>query len=135
MRSLVDSDWLIDALADIPSAREPLERLAPQGLAVSIVAVGELYEGAHGFPDPEAQLTAYRAFLAPFPVLGLTDPIMERFARERSRLRRTGLLIPDMDLLIAATALHDDLTLLTRNRRHFTPDRFPTLKLYQPDQP
>lgn len=65
MRSLVDSDWLIDALADIPSAREPLERLAPQGLAVSIVAVGELYEGAHGFPDPEAQLTAYRAFLAP----------------------------------------------------------------------
>ncbi|MCC6619014.1 MAG: type II toxin-antitoxin system VapC family toxin [Chloroflexi bacterium] len=132
LRYLVDSDWLIDALADIPSARMVLEALSLEGLAVSIVAVGELYEGAAGFPDPDAQLAAYRAFLAPFPILGLTDPIVERFARERARLRRTGRLIPDLDLLIAATALHYDLALLTRNVRHFTPDRLPDIRLYRP---
>jgi predicted nucleic acid-binding protein len=100
-------------------------------LAISIVAAGELYEGAYGFPDPDTQLATYRAFLAPIPTLGLIHPIMELFARDRARLRRAGLLIPDLDLLIASTALHYDLMLLTRNRRHFTSDRFPTLKLYQ----
>jgi predicted nucleic acid-binding protein len=35
-----------------------------------------------------------------------------------------------MDLLIAATALDHDLTLVTRNRRHF--ERIPDLTLYQP---
>ena len=35
-----------------------------------------------------------------------------------------------MDLLIAATALAEDLTLITRNVRHFA--RLANLRLYQP---
>jgi predicted nucleic acid-binding protein len=54
---------------------------------------------------------------------------MTTFARTRAGLRARGILIPDLDLLIAATALEHDLTLLTRNRRHF--DRITGLKLYQ----
>ncbi|MCC6619016.1 MAG: type II toxin-antitoxin system VapC family toxin [Chloroflexi bacterium] len=133
LRYLVDSDWLIDALANVPSAHDTLDALAPEGLAISSITVGEIYEGAGGYPNPDVQLAAYRVLLAPFPVLGLTDPIMERFARERWRLRRIGSLIPDLDLLIAATARHHDLALLTRNVRHFTPDRLLDLRLYQPD--
>ena len=41
------------------------------------------------------------------------------FGRERSRLRAAGLLIGDFALLISATALQHDLTLLTNNRCHF----------------
>lgn len=78
-------------------------------------------------PDPE--LFKFREFLKPFKLLLLTDPIMEVFARARADLRRTGKLIPDLDLLIASTAIHHDLTLLTRNARHF--DRISTLRLYQ----
>jgi predicted nucleic acid-binding protein len=132
-RYLVDNDWIIDVLIGrIPAAREAIERLSDQGLAVSIITVGELYDGAYGYPDPERHLASFRAFLAPLPIVGLTDAIMELFARERSRLRRAGNLIPDFDLLIVATSLHYDLTLLTRNLRHFSPERLPTLRLYQP---
>jgi tRNA(fMet)-specific endonuclease VapC len=63
-------------------------------------------------------------------LLGLNDPIMERFAEPRALLRRRVELIADFDSLIAATALHHDLTLLTFNLRHF--ERIPDLKLYQP---
>jgi predicted nucleic acid-binding protein len=42
---------------------------------------------------------------------------MERFAAIRAHLRRRGELIPDFDLLLAATALHYDLTVLTANLR------------------
>jgi len=53
-------------------------------------------------------------------VLPLTTAIMERFAIVRGQLSRPQRQqIGDMDLLIAATALHHDLTLLTRNTRDF----------------
>jgi tRNA(fMet)-specific endonuclease VapC len=61
-------------------------------------------------------------------VLGLSDPIMERFARLRAEFRRQGTRIPDFDLVVAATALHHDLTVLT-NDAHF--GRVPGIKLYQ----
>jgi tRNA(fMet)-specific endonuclease VapC len=41
------------------------------------------------------------------------------FGKERGRLRAAGLMIGDCDLLIGATALRHNLTLLTNNRRHF----------------
>jgi len=54
---------------------------------------------------------------------------MKQYARIRGVLRAQGQLIGDLDTLIAATALHHDLTLTTQNTRHFS--RIPDLKLYQ----
>ncbi len=130
MRYLVDSDWLVDALIGIPAAVSVLERLSDQALGVSIVSYGELFEGACGSPNPQEHLARFRAFLDRFTAVPLSDPIMETFARIRKQLRESGQLIPDLDLLIGATAAHHDLTLLTRNLRHF--GRIPDLKLYQP---
>ena len=130
MSYLIDSDWLIDVLIGLPAAVGVLERLSDQELAVSIVSYGELFEGALGDANPQAELERCRALLDRFAMVPLSDPIMERFARTRKQLREAGQLIPDLDLLIAATAVHHDLTLLTRNLRHFA--RIPDLKLYQP---
>jgi tRNA(fMet)-specific endonuclease VapC len=90
MRYVVDTDWLIDALVGIAAAVATLESLTPSGLGIRIISVGEIYEGAYRSPDPDARLAHYREFLAPFPVLLLTDPIMERFARTRAALRHQG---------------------------------------------
>ncbi len=131
MRHLVDADYLIDAVGDLPAAVRTLERLSEGGLAVSAVAVAELYEGAYRFPDPEAMLASFRAFLTDYAVLPVTEPVAATFARTRAHLRSRGQLIPDMDLLIAATALTHDLTLVTRNRRHL--GRIDGLRLFEPD--
>lgn len=129
MRYLVDTDWLIDAVSGIPAAIATLDQLKDDGLATSIISVGEVYEGAYGTDNPAERLAVYRSFLDPFPVLPLTDRIMERFAKERSTLRTQGNIIPDLDLLIAATTLEHRLILLSPNSRHF--DRIPDLTLYQ----
>ncbi|MDP9367331.1 MAG: type II toxin-antitoxin system VapC family toxin [Chloroflexota bacterium] len=89
-----------------------------------------MFEGAYVLADPQAGLAAYRRLLAGCTVLDVTEPVAETFAKVRFALLKQGNLIPDMDLLIAATALTFDLTLLTRNRRHFA--RVPGLRLYQP---
>lgn len=130
MRYLVDADLLIDTAIGRLAAVQTLDRLSTEGLAVSIIAVAEIYEGAFGTPDPEATLGDFREFLGTYAILPLTDPIIERFARLRAYLRRHGQLIPDMDLLIAATAVEENLTLVTRNVRHF--ERIPDLTLYPP---
>lgn len=109
-------------------AQETLERLSDQGVAVSIIAVAEVYEGAFNTADPQATLSGMREFLGDFAILPVSDPVVERFARTRATLRQQGQMIPDMDLLIASTALAADLTLITRNLRHFT--RIPGLQLY-----
>jgi len=128
---LLDSDWIIQALANRQPALHTLERLAGSRIYVSYITVGEIYERAFDSVNPEAHLLSFRQFLSTYRVLTLSDPIMERFAEVRSLLRRRGQLIPDFDLLIGATALHHELTVLTFNHRDF--QRIPDLRIYQPD--
>ncbi len=99
-------------------------------LGVSYITVGEIDDMAFAYANPQAHLVFFRQFLAPFTLLTLNDPIMEKFAEVRSYLRRRGELISDFDILIGATGLHHDLTLLTYNTRNFR--RIPDLKLYPP---
>ncbi len=129
MTYLLDTDWAIQALAGKQLAVSTLTELAPDGIAISWITVGEIYEGAFGFTDPQTYLTTFRAFIEPLQKLDLDDLTMERFADIRADLRRRGQLIPDFDLLIAATALRHDLTVLTYNLRHFS--RISGLKLYK----
>ena len=127
MPYLLDADWAVHALAKHASTLKILDRLAPDGIFMSLVTVGELYEGAFG-PQPKVALGDIRSFVQPFRMLTLNDPIMERFAALRADLRRRGQTIPDLDLLAAATALHYDLTVLTSDQ-HFK--RVPGLKIYE----
>jgi predicted nucleic acid-binding protein len=128
MPYLIDADWIINALAQRRQADTILAQLVPDGIAVSIVTVGEIYERAYDLPDPDARLALFRGFLAPFQHLGLDEHIIERFAQTRSYLRHRGEIIADFDIIVAATALHHDLTLLTFNLRHF--QRIPDLRIY-----
>ena len=108
--------------------QETLARLSDEGVAVSIIVVAEVYEGAFATSDPQRTLERMRELLGDFALLPITDQVVERFAQTRALLRQQGQLIPDMDLLLASTALAADLTLATRNLRHFT--RIPGLHLY-----
>lgn len=127
MSYLVDSDILIDALNGQQRVVSMLNRLSNEHLAISVISLGEIFDGALGAASPERHLADARLFLAPYPVITLTETVMLRFAEFRTVLRTSGRLIPDFDLLIAATASVHELTLITRNRRHF--DRIPGISV------
>jgi tRNA(fMet)-specific endonuclease VapC len=126
---IFDSDVLIAIFGNNPRAIRTLQELRRTGVGVSIISHAEVFEGAFGYPDTEAHLTLFRQFLDQFIMLPLTGPIVEIFAHVRSDLRRVGQLIPDMDLLIAATAMDHDAILVTRNLRHF--DRITGLRTFR----
>jgi predicted nucleic acid-binding protein len=131
---LIDTDWIVDVLHGQEQATQTLLELASSGLALSMMTYGELYEGAYYARDPESALAGLRDFLEGKDILPLTLAIMERFAIVRGALPRPiRRQLGDMDILIAATALEHDLTLLTRNRRDF--QHIPGLTLYQASEP
>jgi len=129
---LIDTDWIIDVSHAQPGATRILAALSPGGVAVSLISYGELYEGAYFARDRAAALADLQGFLQGKILLPLTPVIMETFAIVRGGLtRQLRQQIGDLDLLIAATALTHDLTLLTRNLRDFR--HVPGLKLYAVD--
>ena len=119
MQYLVDTDWTIDYLNGVSTIVENLNGLLPVGVGISIISVAELYDGVFGANDLENAERELDAFLDYVEIVPLDDAICRIFAAERRRLRVAGTTISDFDLLIGATALHHNLTLLTNNRRHF----------------
>jgi tRNA(fMet)-specific endonuclease VapC len=94
MSYLVDSDWVADWLKGRPPAIDLLNRLAPDGLAISLISYGELYEGIYYGQSPRRYEQVFRQFLRPVRVLPLNRAIMRRFAVIRGQLRRQGASSP-----------------------------------------
>lgn len=116
---LVDTDWVIHYVNGQPDITRRLNDLRGEGLGLSVISLAELYEGVYYSRDPARSENGLDEFLRGVSLVGLDRETARRFGRERGRLRRAGRTVADLDLLIGATALRHDLTLLTNNRRHF----------------
>jgi len=63
---IIDNDWVIDHLANIPKAVSLLDRLAQEGIAISIITYMEAYQGVLRSPNPEEAQSKLRAFATAF---------------------------------------------------------------------
>lgn len=116
---LIDTDWVIDHLCGIAAVTQKLQELEPEGLAISIISLAELYEGVHYSRDPSRSMAALQQFLAGVVVFPLDEAICDLFGKERGRLRKAKRIVGDCDLFIACTAICNGVVLCTNNRRHF----------------
>ena len=112
---LVDTDVFIDHLRGASELK-----LGRHRVHYSVITRCELLSGAVGS-------ALVQRLLDPFRELAMGRSVAERAGRIR---RETGIATPDA--LIAATAIEYDLTLVTRNRRHFEPVK--QLRLRDPAQ-
>jgi tRNA(fMet)-specific endonuclease VapC len=132
MPYLIDSHVVIDHLADVPEASHLLSRLAKDRIAMSIITYMEAFQGIVRSPQPKEASAKFRSFAKSIPVLPLSLAVAERCARLREALRRQNKRVNTraLDLIIAATALEYDLTLVTGNTADFKD--IPDLPLSQP---
>jgi len=94
----------------------------------SAVTVGELFKGAYRSAAKEQHLRNIEDRVLPAVTILPYDLSAARvFGKIRAELERTGDILPDADLQIAATAFYHDLELVTGNLRHF--ERIPDLRL------
>ena len=131
MSYLIDTDHVIDHLHDQPAVVALLNRLTADGIAISIVTYMEVYDGTLREPDPHAAQEKFHRFLAGIPVLPFSEGVAETCARLRHNRRTQGKHVNSraLDLMVAATALHYGLSLVTRNMDDY--EDIPGLALYQ----
>ena len=94
---------------------------------ICTVVRGELLYGAEKSSRPALHLGETRVLLAQFPSVPFDDAAADAYGRIRADLERRGLPIDANDLLIAAIAVANGLTLVTHNHSDFS--RIPGLNL------
>ena len=119
MKYLVDTNWIILHFRGNDRVVRRIEMLAPEGIGLSVVSMGELYEGVYRASDPASSESALQLVLSDIDIVHIDDEVCRIFGRQRARLRASNALIGDTDLWIGATAIRHGLTLLTNNTRHF----------------
>lgn len=112
---LLDTDVLIDVSREVPEAVRALNEVADRALpAISVVTKMELIVGCRD----NRELSALDRFLDQFDVIHLRPRISEQALELLRRFRLShGLLIADC--LIAATAVVENLSLISKNQRDF----------------
>jgi predicted nucleic acid-binding protein len=128
-RYLLDSSVLAGYLNGRPSAvRLVSPWIANQEAATSVVVYGEVVEYIRGLPNFPQRHATLIDLLSAVHVFHATMTIFDRYAQIRRALRppHGPGLIGDMDTLIAATALHRNLTLVTTDSDF---ERVPGLKM------
>lgn len=128
MKYFLDTSIIIDYLKD-KTGIVPMINDLDGDLASGFVCLAELYEGVFRATKNNEQIKkGVEDFFAGLDeVYGLDKNISREFGQIRAKLKRSGNIIEDLDILIAATCISKHLTLVTQNKSHFK--RIPDLQI------
>ena len=127
MAYLIDTDIIIFALRGDKTVLAKFEENKNIPISISMITYAELVFGAKRSQNERTNMLKVNRIREIYPVEELNIGIMELFADIKSKMYAKAIRIADMDLLIAATAIYNDLTLVTNNTKHFK--NIPLLKL------
>ena len=96
-------------------------------LSFSIITYYELLRGLKAVGS-DKRVVSLQVFMGQCEIILLTQPIIEIAAEIYATLKNKGILIEDADILIAATAIHKGMSVVTGNTEHFK--RVKGLKIY-----
>ena len=127
MAYLIDTDIIIFALRKDKSVLIKFEENKNIPISISMITYAELIFGAKRSQNEQQNMIKVRHIRDLYPIEELNEGVMEVFADIKAKMFNNGMRIEDMDLFIAATAIYNDLTLVTNNVKHF--EKSPYLKL------
>lgn len=130
MALLFDTDAISELLRPRPNPTYLawVRTLPREDQFTSAVCVGELFKGAFRSRARDRHLSNIENRVLPAVTVLPYDIATARiFGQLRAHLEEGGILLPDADIQIAATAVHHGLHLVTGNVRHFR--RIPGLQL------
>jgi tRNA(fMet)-specific endonuclease VapC len=81
------------------------------------MTVAELKYGVENSKTIETMRKIVEAFIQNFAVIPIYNSL-DIYAKEKTKLRRQGLLIDDFDILIGATSIANGLIMVTNNVAH-----------------
>lgn len=103
-----------------------IHKIGIENCFISEVTVAELKYGVENSKTPEVMRPLVNALIPKFTIIPIYDAL-DIYAKEKSRLRKIGLIIDDFDILIGATAIHHGMIVVTNNTNHL--NRLENLKI------
>lgn len=121
MTYLLDTDICIFIIKEKPpEVIAKFRHFRPMEIAISAISVAELEFGIEKSRFIEKNRLALTHFLLPLEVLPFDAEDAKFYGSLRYNLQSRGLPIGSMDLLIAAQALRQNLTLVSNNIKEFS---------------
>jgi len=115
---LLDTNICIYFLKGLFNLDKEIEKAGLSNCYVSEITIAELKFGAENSEHQEKNRKTVDLFLSTFTIIPIFNSL-DVYAKEKTRLRKKGLPLDDFDLLIGATAISNNLTLVTRNLSDF----------------
>lgn len=103
----------------VSSVRDHLLNTPPNEIKIPVIVHSELIFGAQKSKRKQ-NLQKARRFLEPFEIVNYTQEMSETYAELRLKVESKGTTVGPNDLLIAAIAVSDNGTLVTRNTKEFS---------------
>jgi len=97
---------------------EQIEKIGAENCAISEITLAELVFGAENSLNPSKNHSLIEGLTSQISILPIFDCI-SFYGKEKARLRKIGRMISDFDLLIGATAVANDLIMVTQNKKEF----------------
>ncbi|KXG75827.1 tRNA(fMet)-specific endonuclease VapC [Fervidicola ferrireducens] len=120
MKYMLDTNICIYIIKKKPTeVIERFKKLDIGDICISSITLAELWYGVEKSQYKEKNRAALAAFIAPFEILPFSDKAATSYGEIRAFLEKRGESIGAYDLLIAAHALSENLTLVTNNVREF----------------
>lgn len=118
MKFLIDTNICIHILRGDYCLNEKIKSANHNNCFISEITYLELRYGAVRSNKEVKNLQRIKYFFGGLNVISISNSLNE-FCTQKARLRKQGNLIPDFDLLIGATAIHENLTQVTQNTKDF----------------
>ena len=116
---LLDTDICIFYLRGKYNVNEKLkEVMVHDNCFISEITLAELKYGAELSEKVEENMGFVNEFAKGIGVVPIFNSL-DLYAKEKARLRKSGYMIDDFDLLIGCSAIRNKLILVTNNEKHF----------------
>ena len=136
---LLDTNCISELVRPKPEPRvmEWMEAVDEAMLYLSVLTVGEIRKGLAGLPQSKRR-THLETWLevelqARFAgrIVPIDAAVADRWGLVAAEAKRKGKTLSVIDGLLAATAIHHNLTVVSRNARDFTNTQVPILNPWQ----
>ena len=94
------------------------EKIVPDNCFISEITLAELKFGVENSEKKEKNQKTLDNFLTGVNIVPIFHSI-DLYAKEKTRLRKAGIIIDDFDLLIGVTSVTHNLVMVTNNTNHF----------------
>jgi tRNA(fMet)-specific endonuclease VapC len=115
---LIDTNICIFYIKGRYELDKKFDTVDPDNCFISEITLAELKYGVENSEKKLKNQHALDNFLTGIKIIPIFHSL-DLFAKEKSRLRKAGIIIDDFDLLIGATAITNNLVLVTNNTDHF----------------